>query len=275
MADTHPQEARPAGWGKALLGFGVLGVLALGLVFDAPKPAVADAEAKPEPPPRDEGLELRKMYFPTHPLEQPMPSLDGVEAQGVDLRIGSTFVPRPVDEVYHWYLDQLDSDEAVVFGQNDPQGMTYLSYVAKDEPGRPLTLTLLPDGEGTIVMSSGADTRGLLEKQPMPADLPAPPGAHGVYVVRTAATQRTLRYEVPMSPEETSAWLATNLGAAGWEKSSSTTMAGAGMLQVRRGGSTASFVVKPTPSGSSSNVLAVLMGESDELPPVAKAGDGE
>lgn len=274
MAATHPQQGVP-GWGKALVGFGVLAVLGLGLVFDAPKRANADAEAKPAAPVRDEGLELRRMYFPTHPLEQPMPSLDGVEAQGVDLRIGSTFVPRPVDEVYHWYLEQLDSDDAVVFGQNDPQGMTYLSYVSKDAPGRPMTLTLLPDGEGTIVMSSGADTRPLLEAQPMPADLPSPPGAHGVYVVRTAATQRTLRYDVPTPPEQTTAWLLTNLAAAGWEKSTSTTMSGAGMLQMRRGPATASFMVKPDPTGSASNVLVVMMGESDGLPPVAKASDAE
>ncbi len=275
MSATHPQEQGPAGWGKALVGFGVLAVLGLGLIFDAPKRADADAAPTPAPAPRDEGLELRRMYFPTHPLEQPMPSLDGVEAQGVDLRIGSTFVPRPVDEVYHWYLEQLDSDETVVFGQNDPQGMTYLSYVSKDTPGRPMTLTLLPDGEGTIVMSSGADTRGLLEAQPMPADLPAPPGAHGVYVVRTAATQRTLRYDVPTPPEQTTAWLMTNLAAAGWVKSTSTTMSGAGMLQVRRGAATASFMVKPDPTGAASNVLVVMMGESDGLAPVVKAGDAE
>lgn len=273
MGPYETKLTAPGGFGRAVVGFGVLSVLGLGLLLDAPRKAEADAEAAPPAaPPRDEGLELRKIYFPSHPLEQAMPSLDGVEAQGVDLRIGSTFIPRPVDEVYHWYLEQLDHDDGVVFGRNDPRGMTYISYVTKDEPNRPLTLTLLPDGEGTIVMSSGANAAPLLEQQPMPADLPAPPGAYGVYVVRTAGTQRTLRYGVPMSAEETTAWLQTNLAAAGWSKNDSTTMEGAGMIHLRRGDTSAAFLVKPDPSGAGASVLAVLMGESDRGTPVAKAG---
>lgn len=98
---------------------------------------------------------------------------------GARMAIASIIVDEPPHVVLKYYRDALaKAGNALIFGQvEEVPGMTYVSF--RPEGSKNLkTITLVPHGEGTVILASVGNPEELIEGRPsLPEDVPLPPNS--------------------------------------------------------------------------------------------------
>ncbi|RMG19752.1 MAG: hypothetical protein D6729_04485 [Deltaproteobacteria bacterium] len=140
---------------------------------------VAQTEApppEPAPPPALDGL-------PVYPGAKPNALGDSVAAGGVPLSVAWFETPDPIEDVMAWYEKKLSENDYLVVGHAFSGASGYVGY-RESENGVMHVVTMIRQGEGTMVIPSKARTGDLLQvEQRLPEWLPAPEGAQGAMIV--------------------------------------------------------------------------------------------
>ncbi|WP_146209806.1 hypothetical protein [Vitiosangium sp. GDMCC 1.1324] len=133
------------------------------------------AEAPEEPEPPDVDPFLFSVYRGVR-LE-PMGAQTLINGARVD--VATLIVEEPPYAVMKFYQQALAQvSDALIFGQvEEVPGMTYVSF---RPPGSKnlKTITLVPHGEGTVILASVGNPEALIEGRPvLPGDVPLPPNS--------------------------------------------------------------------------------------------------